>query len=133
MVKAALRPLGTVWFGGVAMQPGKPQGYGRVDGDPIFTLPGNPVSRDISFQVFVLPALRRMMGREPPAVAWPTARLAEPIRLLARPAAAVLRGVLRDGELHSSRRPGFPPDRCRWRRPIATDHRAGGGDVAGRR
>ncbi len=64
VVKAALRPLGTVWFGGVAMQPGKPQGYGRVDGTPIFTLPGNPVSSYISFQVFVLPALHRMMGRE---------------------------------------------------------------------
>ena len=68
VVKAALRPLGTVWFGGVAMQPGKPQGYGRVDGVPIFTLPGNPVSSYISFQVFVLPALRRMLGREPAAV-----------------------------------------------------------------
>ena len=55
---------GTVWFGGVAMQPGKPQGFGVVGEDetPIFTLPGNPVSAYVSFQVFVLPALRKMHG-----------------------------------------------------------------------
>ncbi len=67
VVKAALRPLGTVWFGGVAMQPGKPQGFGHVGGSrtPIFTLPGNPVSAYISFELFVLPALRKLMGVTP--------------------------------------------------------------------
>ena len=67
VVKEALAPLGSVWFGGVAMQPGKPQGFGLVGEEqvPIFTLPGNPVSSYISFQVFVVPALRRMMGLVP--------------------------------------------------------------------
>jgi molybdopterin molybdotransferase len=67
VVKEALSPLGTVWFGGVAMQPGKPQGFGTVGEDavPIVTLPGNPVSSYISFEQFVLPALRKMMGRTP--------------------------------------------------------------------
>ena len=67
VVKEALRPLGTVWFGGVAMQPGKPQGFGKVGEDdvPIITLPGNPVSSYISFEQFVLPAIRRLMGRTP--------------------------------------------------------------------
>ena len=67
VVKEALTPLGTVWFGPVAMQPGKPQGFGYVGEDrtPIFTLPGNPVSSYISFQQFVLPALRKLMGRTP--------------------------------------------------------------------
>jgi len=67
VVKESLRSLGTVWFGGVAMQPGKPQGFGVVGEDetPIFTLPGNPVSAYVSFQVFVLPAIRRMMGLLP--------------------------------------------------------------------
>ncbi|MGB0102054.1 MAG: gephyrin-like molybdotransferase Glp, partial [Nocardioides sp.] len=39
VVKEALSPLGTVWFGGVAMQPGKPQGFGHLGEDrtPIFT------------------------------------------------------------------------------------------------
>ena len=76
VVKAALAPQG-VWFGPVAMQPGKPQGYGRVGEDrvPIFTLPGNPVSAYISFHVFVLPALRKLMGKTPYAVPTVTARL----------------------------------------------------------
>ena len=67
VVKEALAPLGTVWFGGVAMQPGKPQGFGTVGEDavPIVTLPGNPVSSYVSFEQFVLPAVRRMMGRAP--------------------------------------------------------------------
>ena len=67
VVKEALRRLGTVWFGGVAMQPGKPQGFGTVgeDDTPIFTLPGNPVSAYVSFEIFVLPAIRRMMGKLP--------------------------------------------------------------------
>jgi molybdopterin molybdotransferase len=106
VVKAALRPLGTLWFGGVAMQPGKPQGYGRVDGVPIFTLPGNPVSSYISFQVFVLPALRRMLGREPAALPWPTARLGEAVDSSPEGKRQFLRGVLRDGELHRVGGPG---------------------------
>jgi molybdopterin molybdotransferase len=67
VVKEALSGLGTVWFGGVAMQPGKPQGFGVVGEDEtlIFTLPGNPVSAYVSFQAFVLPALRKMQGRRP--------------------------------------------------------------------
>lgn len=67
VVKEALSSLGSVWFGGVAMQPGKPQGFGTVGDDrtPIFTLPGNPVSAYISFETFVLPAIRRMMGKLP--------------------------------------------------------------------
>ncbi len=106
VVKAALGPLGTVWFGGVAMQPGKPQGYGRVDGTPIFTLPGNPVSSYISFQVFVLPALHRMMGRERERSSWPTARLADAIASSPAGRRQFLRGVLRDGELHQVGGPG---------------------------
>ncbi len=67
VVKEALSSLGSLWFGGVAMQPGKPQGFGTVgdDNTPIFTLPGNPVSAYISFETFVLPAIRRMMGKLP--------------------------------------------------------------------
>ncbi len=67
VVKEALGELGTVHFGEVAMQPGKPQGFGVVgeDATPIFTLPGNPVSSYVSFEVFVVPAIRRMMGRLP--------------------------------------------------------------------
>ena len=77
VVKEALRPSGTVWFGGVRMQPGKPQGFGFVGEDhtPIFTLPGNPVSSYISFETFVLPAIRKLMGKTPYSRASTRARL----------------------------------------------------------
>jgi len=67
VVKDVLSRLGTVRFVEVAMQPGKPQGIGRIGEDrtPIVTLPGNPVSAYVSFEVFVVPALRRMMGKQP--------------------------------------------------------------------
>ncbi|MBA2639174.1 MAG: molybdopterin molybdotransferase MoeA [Nocardioidaceae bacterium] len=67
VVKDVLSRLGTVEFCEVAMQPGKPQGFGHVGEDvtPIFTLPGNPVSSYVSFEVFCVPALRRLMGRQP--------------------------------------------------------------------
>ena len=75
VVKAALQGLGTVRFRKVAMQPGMPQGFGTVgaDGTPIFTLPGNPVSAYVSFQLFVLAARRRPAGPAGPAPAADTA------------------------------------------------------------
>ena len=54
---------GGVEFVKVAMQPGMPQGAGRTGGGcPIVTLPGNPVSALVSFEVFIRPALRAAMG-----------------------------------------------------------------------
>jgi molybdopterin molybdotransferase len=49
------------------MQPGMPQGFGHIGADrtPIFTLPGNPVSAYVSFEVFVRPAIRRLLSAEP--------------------------------------------------------------------
>lgn len=56
-----------VEFVKVAMQPGMPQGAGRLkDGSTIITLPGNPVSALVSFEVFVRPALRAAMGLPDP-------------------------------------------------------------------
>ena len=54
---------GSVEFVKVAMQPGMPQGAGTLSGGrAIITLPGNPVSALVSFEVFVRPALRSAMG-----------------------------------------------------------------------
>jgi len=89
-VKEVLSRLGTVRFDKVAMQPGMPQGMGRVGVDgqgvdgqgvegqgvdglgvegqsadrsvPILTLPGNPVSAVVSFEVFVRPVIRTLLG-----------------------------------------------------------------------
>ena len=61
-VKAVLSQTGRVDFVKVAMQPGMPQGLGRVGDTPIITLPGNPVSAYVSFEVFVRPLIRRLRG-----------------------------------------------------------------------
>jgi molybdopterin molybdotransferase len=60
VVKDALG--GEVDFVKVAMQPGMPQGAGSVNGTPIITLPGNPVSALVSFEVFIRAPLRTAMG-----------------------------------------------------------------------
>jgi molybdopterin molybdotransferase len=62
-VKGAFGRGSEVEFVEVAMQPGKPQAFGTIGGRPYFGLPGNPVSVFVSFEVFVRPALLRMMGR----------------------------------------------------------------------
>jgi molybdopterin molybdotransferase len=64
VVKLALRERGTVDFLKIAMQPGKPLGFGTVADVPFFGLPGNPVSVFVSFEQFVRPALLAMMGAE---------------------------------------------------------------------
>jgi molybdopterin molybdotransferase len=64
VVKLTLRERGTVDFLKIAMQPGKPLGFGTVDEIPFFGLPGNPVSVFVSFEQFVRPALLAMMGAE---------------------------------------------------------------------
>jgi molybdopterin molybdotransferase len=95
VVKAALRDLGTVTFRKIAMQPGMPQGFGVVGpaSTPIFTLPGNPVSAYVSFQLFVRPAVSVLQGIDPERLAANRATLAAPVR---SPAGrrSYLRGIL---------------------------------------
>jgi molybdopterin molybdotransferase len=82
VVKEVLSRIGTVSFDRVAMQPGMPQGFGTIGPDktPFFGLPGNPVSAYVSFEVFVRPALRRMLGVEPIARPVVRARVSEALR-----------------------------------------------------
>ncbi|WP_017571199.1 molybdotransferase-like divisome protein Glp [Nocardiopsis halotolerans] len=81
VVKEVLTRQGTVEFTQVAMQPGKPQGFGTIGPDrtPIVTLPGNPVSAFVSFQVFVRPALRRLRGLDPRPLPSMRALLTSPV------------------------------------------------------
>jgi molybdopterin molybdotransferase len=82
VVKAALRELGTVTFRKVAMQPGMPQGFGVIGEDkvPIFTLPGNPVSAYVSFQMFVRPAIAALQGADDLSLPSVRAALTGPVR-----------------------------------------------------
>ncbi|MEV0317188.1 gephyrin-like molybdotransferase Glp [Streptomyces sp. NPDC050658] len=81
VVKEALSSVGDededgsgIEFRKLAMQPGKPQGFGSIGPDhtPLLALPGNPVSSYVSFELFVRPAVRTLMGL--PDVHRPTAR-----------------------------------------------------------
>lgn len=67
VVKAAMPALGATEFVQVAMQPGKPQGFGLIGDDriPMIMLPGNPVSSFVSFEAFVRPVIRKLMGITP--------------------------------------------------------------------
>jgi len=80
VVKEVLSQLGTMSFDKVAMQPGMPQGFGTVGPEltPVFGLPGNPVSALVSFEAFVRPALRKMLGAVPLERPRVTARAVEP-------------------------------------------------------
>ena len=70
---------GRVEFVKVAMQPGMPQGAGTVHDTAIVTLPGNPVSALVSFEVLIRPALRAAMGFPQPNRPLRFGVLAEPI------------------------------------------------------
>lgn len=65
VVKELLKPRALFEFVAVALQPGRPQGLGRLpSGVPLFALPGNPVSSYVSFALFVKPAIDRLRGLE---------------------------------------------------------------------
>jgi molybdopterin molybdotransferase len=49
-------------FWRVRMRPGAPIGFGVLGGTPWLGLPGNPVSAMVTFELFVRPVIRRMLG-----------------------------------------------------------------------
>jgi molybdopterin molybdotransferase len=61
-VRGAIERLGTLDFWRIAVQPGKPLAFGRVFERPVIGLPGNPVSALVTFELFVRPMLRAMLG-----------------------------------------------------------------------
>lgn len=61
-VKETLDKLGEVDFWKIAMKPGKPLAFGKIDNAVFFGLPGNPVSVMATFYQIVQPCLRYMSG-----------------------------------------------------------------------
>jgi molybdopterin molybdotransferase len=51
-----------IYFEKVALRPGKPVIFGKKDKTFIFALPGNPVASFVTFELFIYPAIRKMMG-----------------------------------------------------------------------
>jgi molybdopterin molybdotransferase len=85
LVEQALREAGAeFFFTGALIQPGKPIVFGRLpqrDGWMyFFGLPGNPVSAQVCFHLFVAPMLRALAGRTEIAPVFVEARLAADVR-----------------------------------------------------
>ncbi len=63
LVGDVMKDLNTqIYFEKVALRPGKPVIFGRKDTTFIFALPGNPVASFVTFELFIYPAIRKMMG-----------------------------------------------------------------------
>ena len=63
-VAEALAALGFApRFRRVALRPGRPLAFGRAGDRLVFALPGNPASAYVTFELFVRPLLRRLLGR----------------------------------------------------------------------
>lgn len=63
----------------VRMGPGKPVGFGLLDGKPFFVLPGGPPSNEMAFLQLALPALMKMKGADPTVLPLVPARLASTV------------------------------------------------------
>ncbi|MFI5267852.1 MAG: gephyrin-like molybdotransferase Glp, partial [Chloroflexota bacterium] len=61
-VKQVLEEHGELRLWRIAIRPGKPVAFGVFDGTPVISLPGNPVSSMVTFELFVRPAIAKMMG-----------------------------------------------------------------------
>jgi molybdopterin molybdotransferase len=108
VVKAVLGRIADMTWMQIAIKPAKPFAFGRLDGVPVFGLPGNPVSSLVSYELLARPALRQMMGHE---------------RLLRPGVVAVADADLRrqrDGKVHFARvRGAFAADGRYHVRPVA--------------
>ena len=62
LVKPLLSELAQVHFRRVFMKPGKPFNFATSGDTLVFSLPGNPVSALVGFELFIRPALRSMLG-----------------------------------------------------------------------
>jgi len=80
LVKQVLSAEGNIDFCWVNMKPGKPMAFGTLQEIPLLALPGNPVASMISFWLFGVPMLCKMMGDPTRAILRSRARLDESIQ-----------------------------------------------------
>ena len=83
-VRTAITDLdGSIDFWKVRMRPGAPLAFGSIDGVPWIGLSGNPVSAIVTFELFVRPVIRRMLGMRKLFRATIPVRTRQPITLAA--------------------------------------------------
>jgi molybdopterin molybdotransferase len=96
-VRQVLEELGgELRFWKLRMRPGAPVGFGLLGEVPWIGLPGNPVSTMVTFELFVRPAIRKMMGHRLPFRRTVPARAAEPIGVKPK-LQHFLRGIVSQG------------------------------------
>lgn len=97
-VRSVLEELGAeLRFWKLRMRPGAPVGFGILSGMPWIGLPGNPVSTMVTFELFVRPAIRKMMGQVLPYRRTVPVCLAEPVSLKPK-LQHFLRGIVSQGK-----------------------------------
>ena len=62
-IRRVLESLGELHLWRIAIKPGKPLAYGKIDSVPFIGLPGNPVSTFITFLLYVRPFILKCQGR----------------------------------------------------------------------
>jgi molybdopterin molybdotransferase len=96
-VRSVLDELGAEQrFWKLRMRPGAPVGFGLLGEVPWVGLPGNPVSTMVTYELFVHPAIRRMMGHRPVFRRSVPVRMAEPVHLKPK-LQHFLRGIVTEG------------------------------------
>ena len=63
-IKDALEEVGSVGFWKIAIKPGRPLAFGKINDSYFFGLPGNPVSAAVTFQLFVVPAIFKLLSQK---------------------------------------------------------------------
>jgi molybdopterin molybdotransferase len=79
MTAGVIAGRGEVLIHGIAIAPGKPTIIGRIEGKPVFGLPGHPASAFVVLIAIVRPLLDKMLGLEKPLIRTVKASLAENI------------------------------------------------------
>jgi len=79
-IKQMMAKLGEVLFWKIAMRPGRPMAFGRINDAYLFGLPGNPVAVMVTFYAFVREALLHLAGRGEDALPLLTAAAGEKLR-----------------------------------------------------
>ena len=98
LVKPALEARGmTLDFWKVAVRPGKPMLFGRLDAMRVLGLPGNPLSCLIAARIFLVPLIFRLLGRRDAPVRETAAVLAHDLEANG-PRQHYMRGTLVAGE-----------------------------------
>ena len=105
-IKQMMAKLGEVLFWKIAMRPGRPMAFGRINNAWLFGLPGNPVAVMVTFYAFVRDALLHLAGRSDEAIPLLKATAAENMRKVPG-RTEFQRGILsRDGKVRTTGQQG---------------------------